>query len=373
MNATKVVVLWLTLCGLGAAQKYKITDLGSLGANQSEALSINFFGHVAGDFCLDARCSATHPFLWIAAAGMQDLGTLPSGDNFAIASGLNLFDQVVGSSAFAEPFAGETHAFIWTKSGGMQDLGTLGCPDVTGANGINLFGQVIGTSTIEPCPGGGQDRAFFWSPQSGMINLGTLSGGSFSFGNAINDFGQAVGYSDCSNCTGYHAFRWDRSGMTDLGVLPGGSFSVATAINNLGAIVGNSDEASSGGMEHAFLWKPSEGFRDLGTLRGGQWSSASAVSDLGKVVGTSDAAISKNHAFRRQLNGRVTSNASHAFIWSADEGMRDLNELLISAHTGWVLVDAHSINSFGQIAGVGIFNSEAHAFLLTPVVRRLNQ
>jgi probable HAF family extracellular repeat protein len=370
MQANRLLLLWLVLAQVATAQVYRITDLGSLGgsSNASEAFGVNLFGHVAGESCLDQECSETHPFLWTAATGLQDLGTLPNGDTFAIATGLNDSDQVVGSSAFAQPFVG-THAFLWSESRGMQDLGTLGCPDVTGANGINLFGQVVGTSTIAPCPGGGQDRAFLWTQNEGMRNLGTLPGGTFSFGNAINDLGQAVGYSDCSGCSVYHAFLWDFFGTRDLGVLSGGTFSVATGINNFGFVAGQSDASANVGLPHAALWNPFSGIRDLGTLPGGIFSSAAAVNDFGVVVGSSDSAVSASHSFTRRANGRPASTATHAFVWTAGAQMLDLNDLVIPANSGWVLIDAYGINSLGQIVGLGMFQDQTHAFLLTPTGR----
>ena len=366
MSAKSLLLLCLTLSQVALAQVYKFTDLGSLGGNYSEALSINDFGHVVGDSCFDLACTEVHPFLWTHATGIQDLGTLPTGNTYAIATGLNLLDQAVGSSAFMQPFMGNTHAFLWTRTEGMQDLGTLGCPDITGANGINLFGQVVGTSTIEPCPGGGQYRAFLWTQSEGMRDLGTLSGGTFSLGNAINAFGQVVGYSDCSSCSGSHAFLWDMAGMQDLGALPGGSYSAATGLNDFGSVVGNSDSAQSAGQAFAFLWTQQDRMRYLGTLPGGKWSSAAAVNDCGEVVGGSDSATSVTHSFKWQRDGRATSNASHAFIWSANTGMRDLNDLIIPARSGWLLVDAHAINLWGQIVGIGTINGQTHAFLLTP-------
>jgi probable HAF family extracellular repeat protein len=249
------------LAPMAAAQRYKIVDLGSLGGDYSEAYAVNDFGHVVGDSCLDPACNRMHPFIWSKSTGMQDLGTLPGGNTYATASGINLWGQVAGSSAFAQGLPGDTHAFVWSKREGMHDLGTLGCPDITGANGINLFGQVTGTSTIEPCPGGGQYRAFLWSPVDGMRDLGTLPGGTFSLGNAINTFGQVAGYSDCSSCTGSRAFLWYGSGMLDLGVLPGGSVSFANGLNDFAHVVGYSDSAQSIG--EAFLWTPDEGMLNL--------------------------------------------------------------------------------------------------------------
>jgi probable HAF family extracellular repeat protein len=62
----------------------------------------------------------------------------------------------------------------------------------------------------------------------------------------------------------------------------------------------------------------------------------------------------------------VASNQSHAFLWSAELGIRDLNDLSVAEKPGWVLIDARSINNSGQIVGVGTVNGQIHAFLLTP-------
>lgn len=362
-------LLLLLLAPVSAAQRYKIVDLGSLGGDYSEAYAVNDYGHVVGDSCLDPACDVRHPFIWSEWAGIRDLGTLPGGNTYAIASGINLWEEVAGSSAFAQGLPGDTHAFMWRKSEGIQDLGTLGtlgCPDITGANGINLFGQVTGTSTIEPCPGGGQYRAFLWSPGDGMRDLGTLPGGTYSLGNGINAVSQVAGYADCSSCTGSHAFLWYGSGMLDLGVLPGGSISFANGLNDFGQVVGYSDSAQSIG--EAFLWTPDGGMLNLATLPGGVWSYAASVNDCGQVVGSSDSAMSNHHRFLRQ-NGRLASSAAHAFVWSRDVGMIDLNDRITPAKSGWLLTDARAINLFGEIAGVGTINGHTHAFLLRPLGR----
>lgn len=371
MHATRLLLLGLILTGVGTAQLYKITDLGALGgsADESQAQAVNILGHVAGSSCIDPECTQTHPFLWTSAVGLRDLGTLPNGDIFAVATGVNDLDQVVGSSAFAEPFSGNTHAFLWGESGGMQDLGTLGCPDITGANGINFFGDVVGTSTIPPCPEGGQYRAFVWTKNGGMQDLGTLAGGTFSLGNSINNLGQAVGYSGCSECSVYHAFLWDTLGIQDLGTLPGGAFSDATSINDVGFVAGESDSSNNVGLPHAALWSPFSEIIDLGTLPGGRFSSAAGVNDFGVVVGSSDLAASPNHAFTRRPNGSTASIGSHAFVWSRDAGMLDLNDLIRPVNSGWLLIDANAISSLGQIVGFGQLHGQMHAFLLTPIGR----
>jgi probable HAF family extracellular repeat protein len=117
MKTKSVLLFLLTVVPISVAQNYKITDLGSLGGNYSQAWGINAFGHVVGTSCIDTACSEPREFLWTRESGMQDLGG-------QFATGVNLWDQVAG-------FVGN-EAVLWTKAGGLQDLGTLDCPAAQG-------------------------------------------------------------------------------------------------------------------------------------------------------------------------------------------------------------------------------------------------
>jgi hypothetical protein len=63
--------------------------------------------------------------------------------------------------------------------------------------------------------------------------------------------------------------------------------------------------------------------------------------------------------------GALSDNAPHAFIWTSIGGMKDLNSL-IPSNSGWVLINANSINTLGQITGYGTVGGQNHGFLLTP-------
>jgi probable HAF family extracellular repeat protein len=122
-------------------------DLGTFG-HSSFAKDVSGGNVVGGSQFGQAQNFVSHAFLWTAADGMQDLGTLGGCCSSAAAvSGGN----VVGESLTS---AGSTHAFLWTAAGGMQDLGTLLAPplNVT-ASDTGTFGAVDVKWDLSPTPG----------------------------------------------------------------------------------------------------------------------------------------------------------------------------------------------------------------------------
>lgn len=157
---------------------------------------------------------------------------------------------------------------------------------------------------------------------------------SASLAHAINPHGQIVG---TAGLYSNQVALWEDGARTLLG--PG----VATAINAQEWIVGSDPQESN----HAFLYR-ARVRTDLGVLPGGFSSLARGVNEDGQVVGSS-------RAFR----------ARRAFLWQADTGMVDLNDL-IPTNSGWQLEYARGINNVGQITGWGHLGVVRHSFLLTP-------
>jgi probable HAF family extracellular repeat protein len=161
--------------GIGYATSWKNgvqTDLGALGPvnttqgadYSSLAAGVNDWGLVVGwsttvpgYFCIACQI---HAVLWTRTGEIRDLGTL-SGDSQSLATKVNFFGQVVGSSGntlvrnnhdYEPPVFDVTgRPFIWTERSGMQDLNSL-IPGNSGwvlntATDINIWGQIVGQGT----------------------------------------------------------------------------------------------------------------------------------------------------------------------------------------------------------------------------------
>jgi probable HAF family extracellular repeat protein len=331
----------LVVVSIATSQTYKVTDLGiHPGDDVSAGSALNDCGQVVGF----SGYSLERGFLWSSGEGMSDLP--PLAGNFSDAAGVNDDGAVAGFSSIDNNQT--NHAVVWIE-GKARDLGTLPGGTDSEADAINGAGKVVGGSNS----GGTSTHAVLWSKGGGIQDLGVLpGGGDYSRAHGINRFGHVVGESSTVGST-IHGFSWSKAqGMQDLGPLPSGHFSYATGINNRGQIVGASDGGSRCPIiacERAVLWTPT-GIHGLGTLRNSYSSRAYGINSAGQVVGFS--------LFRPSL-------VSHAFVWSQDEGMQDLNDL-IDSDSGWTLEFAFAINDRGQITGGGKLQGNEHAFLLTP-------
>ena len=318
------------------AQNYLVTDLGTLGGNESRAYGINEIGQVVGES--KTADGHFHAFLWTPptpsgeSATMIDLGTL--GGTESVAFGINSLGIVVGRADTAEP--GVSRAFLWDPStDDIEDLGMPPGPSV--ARSINDSGEVVGTARDAI----GFDQAFYRT-QEGFIVFFS----DFSPGDATSD-GVALGYAGNTNMAGTffspaQAFKFGgETGLLALEDLDSTSF--VYDMNSLNQAVGS---VGSNGSEQASLWVFSA-LTDLGTL-GGSESRARAINDVMQIVGSAN----------------TSSEIEHAFLWQLDV-MIDLNDGLPPS-SDWELVSARDINETEQIVGSGSIDGETHAFLLTP-------
>src|SRR5205085_11094923 len=135
--------------GRAQAVSYTITDLGTLGGVQSRAFGIDNCGRVVGDSS-PAASSSKHPFFWSDDNGngvsdpgeMKDLGTF--GGDGGTASALNGSGLAAGNASTG---TGDIHAFIWSAASGETDIGTLPGDSAAAALDINDGGQAVGLSS----------------------------------------------------------------------------------------------------------------------------------------------------------------------------------------------------------------------------------
>ena len=210
---------------------------------------------------------------------------------------------------------------------GSLPSGTLPGDSGSVAFAINDPGQAVGYSS-----GPTGVRAVVWTLAGAIQALPTLPGSESSRGLAINDHGDVVGVSDTAS--GPRAVFWEGGAVQDLGTLPGHGASEALSINNSGDIVGSS--GNPGRAPRRALGSGRRAIENLGTLPGGTSSRALGVNIRGEVVGTSR-----------------TSAGDHAFLWTQQDGMQDLNDLLTS-RVGFVLTDAVAISPRGLIVAIGV-------------------
>jgi probable HAF family extracellular repeat protein len=226
-----VVVLFLGLVPISShAQKYSLTDLGTLGG-----LSLQYSSCIPVPGALPGQ----------AYCGYGTIGT-----------GINSAGQITGYSVTT---SNAQHAFLYTPgrrgtNGTMIDIDTFGNGDSSVGMGINNNGQVTGWFAPTNTP----PHAFVYTPGSGgaagtMGDLGTSCSGHWSGGYGINDSGQVTGQADfptnlSTDGPRYHAFVYTPGiagsgacgSLVDLGAPSGTSIydSIGQGINNSGQIAG---------------------------------------------------------------------------------------------------------------------------------------
>jgi probable HAF family extracellular repeat protein len=295
---------------------YAATELASLPVGSSRVVrAANDAGEIVGTV-------GQRGFL-LNGGGLQEIASLPGSDQSA-ALGINNLGHVVGSANIATGM----RAFRSRRTTGIVALGTFPGDNGSEALAINDPGKAIGYSS-----GSTGVRAVVWTSAGAIQALPVLAGSDSSRGLAINDGGDVVGV--CDTPSGPRAVLWEGGAVQDLGTLPGHGASEALSINANGVIVGFSGDPEA--EHHAVLWPSGGGpIQDLGTLPDGTSSRALWINNRREVVGVSE-----------------TSAGDHAFLWTEQDGMQDLNGLLTSRF-GFVLTQAVAISARGVIVAVGV-------------------
>jgi probable HAF family extracellular repeat protein len=351
-----------------------LTDLGSLPGNKpsSAPFSISenglFIVGVSENGSVDPLTSYPEydAVLWRRGDAIRNLGTL--GGNFSEAVSVNNLGQVVGGATNATsdqyasglgpcwslncwPAATQWRAFLW-QHGVMKDLGTLGTGNDAVAGLLNAHGQVAGISytntTVNQTTGIPPQDPFFWEHGKPMVDMGTL-GGTLGYPNWLNNKGQVVGQSNLAGDNTYHPFLWQKGKkMKDLGTL-GGNSGTATWINDAGVIVGGAWTRGNRAF-HAVLWKNGKR-HSLGVLTGYKHSLAYSINSKSQIVGC--------------VTNDLNTGCSRGFLWE-NGTMFNLNKL-IARGSGITLTMPLNINDRGEIATWGVLQDGfTHAVLLVP-------
>lgn len=362
----------------GAASFISTSDLGVDLARTVIFAGVSGDGRVAFGHEWVGGETGAKAIAWSAEQGFLNMGLLPP-EGFECQSRAASFDgsRIVGDCYTPvdsdDPDVDSPiivrRGFLWDPVSGMQDLeGIRSIVEPTvgnGALGISADGRtIVGTRLVAQVDVDDDVRNFWeatiWQEGLGPRLLGTLEPDPEhyffpdhgSFAHDVSADGRiVVGVSNTRS--GREAFVWDDvRGMRGLGRLPSdaASHSVANGISGDGSTIigmnffyGRQREEYSEG----FVYTEERGLQ--GMSRPGErwaWMSASDVSyDGSRVVGS------------RKADG-AQWEASEAFVWDPDLGVRPLKDLLAAygLHLpGWRLTDAWGVSDDGRtIVGAGI-------------------
>ena len=335
MARAALALALLTLAPVAAAQgqppRYQLTDLGTLGGSESEALGLNDAGQVVG-WSLTADGN-TRAFLYDGGT-MSDLGTLGGPDSEA--HGINNQGQIVGWADVDHDLA---HAFLY-EQGQMRDLAP-GSKDGSWLEAINDAGGAVGGAAR----GDVAEVPYRWDGRE----FAPLAGLEKGVGDCvdINEAGQIVGAVRPAEGV-LHVFLWDGAvqHLPELGQYE----CWASGINGAGEIVGQRargpGDAETSPID-VYLWAQGK-VRDLtAETKQGDWS-ANDLNDAGQIVGSA-------------------GGGTRAILY-ANGQLHQLSDLLDGAPKGFRPIMAKAINATGMIAGSArTHDGKTHAFLAKPL------
>lgn len=236
-------------------------DLGALNPNAPEvqALGVSDDGTKVVGWSR-AISGFQRPFLWTAAAGMQELPNVPGSD--AVASDISPDGNIVVGYFFDSQ---GYHAFEW-NGGAMAILPSL-------PNGFDAKGQAVcgaGAAFVGSALRSDQSQTATRWTVNGIQDLGGLQGVQTSYAEGCSNTGSVVVGSSTDANGHVVAVRWDGTGARSLGAL-GGTSSEAHGVTGDGSIV-------VGGAGLPFI----NGVSDFAAFR---WTSATGkMEELSKTL-----------------------------------------------------------------------------------------
>jgi probable HAF family extracellular repeat protein len=302
-----LTVVFVPVWGAGAATFIPLGGLVEGG--QSKSYGISGDGSMVVGVAERPPITQFEAFCWEEEA-MEGLGDFRGGDIASEARAVSADGRVV---------VGKSSSFLGTMAFAWEDGVLVGLRDLPGGDFGSLAKGISndGTTIVGMSRGSLGSEAVIWVGDR-ITGLGGLPGnfagsqayaasfdGSVVVGQAVIEIGGGTELSQ--------AFRHEGGVMSPLGFLEGGGdYSVAAAITPDGSVIVGASDSSSGDLE-AFRWQDGA-MLALGDLPGGQvLSGAFDVSADGSiVVGVSWSAID-----------------DEAFIWDAEHGMRNLQQVLV--------------------------------------------
>lgn len=321
--STFVTMVTLALSTPGvAAERYDVEKLGT----RVYAMGINEHNEVVGFVQPGDSVFTRYAFLWRAETGLVSLGGY-------MARSINEKGQIAGSSDFIQAGVWENGAWIVL-------------PNRQNAYAINNHGQVTGLISAQPSIPGPyapyRDDDIY---SSNFIEL-EKPWPMASHGLDINSFGEVT--ADCAGAPGVlYVAVFYRADTSYVVLDSGGNYDAhAQALNDAGQIVGNTRVTSSSAHEAVFWDSHDSPLEYMGTLGSGA-GVAWAINNVGQAVGLS--------------GGR-------GFLWTVDEGMLDLNDLIYPGHQ-ILLTQALDISDRGVIVAWGLDPAgQEGSYVLTPLV-----
>jgi uncharacterized membrane protein len=218
------------------------------------------------------------------------------------------------------PDSGAFRSYLWTEAGGAVETGLGDLPRRLSEDGTTIVGRASADGT---------SWAFRWSAANGFENLGALP--------ATNPRSEAWGVSadgsvvaaKSRNVLNAPGFVWAEGvGIEALDPIDGAKF--VNGISGDGQTVFGTVDGES------FLWTGSGGYVLLGnTFNAG----------IPKLVRDT------THDGTTAVGGNFATTFSAAFVWDAENGMRELAAVLENDYgidlTGWTLLQANGISPNG--------------------------